>query len=294
MFDLSRYSFFDYKTSIEGYAGQDFLGLYHILFILVGAAAVALLCYRFRRCRRETIRRYLGVLFVVLFLLEIVKILWEAHWDLSTGGSFNWTGTLPLYTCTLLVYTLPFAVWGKGKARDCALCFLTTLGIFSGATNFFVPPVLNLYPFFTFGTFLSLNYHFLMVFTGVLLLVTGYFRPIHPGDARRGWVPVICLSAIVIPANFLLSRYVCPNAVPGPDYMLYQYGYGAPFLPQLADFFRSHGLILLYSLLVLLLYGGITALMAWLCRRIFSALPTPAAAAAPGGGSASPCPVKPQ
>lgn len=270
MFDLTRYTFFIYKTSLNGYRGEDFFGGYHIAFMALALVAVVALALRCRRWPKQRVRRFLIVLSVLLPLLEVVKIGWETYWDLSNGTGFNWVGVLPLYTCSLMMYVLPPAVWGHGKVQEACLGFLSTLCIFSGLTNFFMPPILNVYPFFTFAVFLSLNYHFLMVLTGVLLLVTGYYRPTRPRQALLAWTPVVCLSAVAIPANLLIQRLVDCGGGPGPDYMLYLYGAGAPLLPQLADFFRSLGMPVIYGLLVMLLYGGITAAMVALYRFLFS------------------------
>ena len=82
-----------------------------------------------------------------------------------------------MYPCSLFLYALPLAAWAKGKPKDFALSFLTTMGVFFGLTNFVYLNVLKIYPLFTYASMVSFNYHFLMVFTGIFLQATGYYRP---------------------------------------------------------------------------------------------------------------------
>ena len=40
MFDTSKYKFFDYKKFIEGYSGQDFMGICIICYLFVAIAII--------------------------------------------------------------------------------------------------------------------------------------------------------------------------------------------------------------------------------------------------------------
>ncbi len=172
-----NYGFFDYKGDIEGYNGQDMFGPAHICGMVAAFALLIALCIL---CRRISVRRVdviLKVLSIVVVVTEIAKISWETYHDIKAGGSFNFAGLLPVYVCSLFIYAMLMAAWTRGRVREAALSFLTTLGIFAGLTNFIYLNMLRLYPFFTYATFNSFIYHFLMVFVGIFLVSTGYYRP---------------------------------------------------------------------------------------------------------------------
>ena len=159
------------------------------------------------------------------------------------GHGFNLTGLLPLNTCSLFIYTLPLAAWCKGKVKDTAICWLATIGVFGGLTNLYLTQILNTYPFWTFATFMSLYFHFLMVFTGLFIVVTKYNK-FKFFDAVLAWIPLAIFSILVIPVCYALKA----------DYMLYYYGNGAPILPDIANYFASHNLRFIYTLIVMFGY----------------------------------------
>ncbi len=247
------YKFFDYKDNIPDEARNN-NSLFLTIFMIVAIVAIILLCVFLRNTKRSSVDRYLKIISIIVPIIEIIKIVWESTWDISTGKGFNWDGLLPLYTCSMFIFALPFAAWCKGKVQKCAVGFLTTLCIFAGLTNFFIPPILNYYPFFTFATFVSLYFHTLMVFTGLFLVSTRYFVPKFK-DGIDCWLPVVAFSIIVIPANFIIKGQGY-----NPDYMLYMAGNGAPLLPDIAEFFSSHNITLIYSLLMMMSYLLITYL----------------------------------
>jgi hypothetical protein len=156
---------------------------------------------------------------------------------------------------------LPIAAFGKGKAREYCLSFLTTLGIFAGLTNFVMAPILNTYPFFNFHTFVSLNFHFWMVFTGIFLIATNYYIP-KWNDILKGIVPLAILSIAAIPVDYALSDYYGWSV----DYMLYYSGNGAPLLPDLANALAGIGLRPVFTGIVFLLYVVIAALIVSIIR----------------------------
>ncbi len=249
-----KYNFFDYKHFIEGYHGQDFWGTAHTVFMVLACLAIILVPIFLRKTKEKNVDLFLKVLSIVIPVLELVKITWETVWDLKVVGSFNWGGLLPLYTCSMFIFVLPFAAWAKGKVKRAAVAWLSTIGIFAGLTNFFLPPILNTYPFWTLATFTSLNFHFWMVFTGVFLGVTGYYKA-KWSDIITAWLPLAIFSVIVIPANYILQaqgHY--------PDYMLYMHGNGAPVLPQISQFFIDNGLQFIYTLIMVFGYMLIGAI----------------------------------
>jgi hypothetical protein len=244
---MLTYNFFDYKDFIPDEDKQNVMwSTEHIVFIILAVLAIILLCYFLRNIKGKSVDKYLKILAIIMPVLEIIKITWETYWDIKLGHGFNITGLLPLYTCSMFIYVLPFAGWGKGKVKECALAFLTTLSVFAGLTNFFIPPIFNTYPFFSYASFMSLNYHFLMVFTGVFLVATRYYVP-NFKSILKGFIPLLIFSVIVIPFDYIMFY----NGHYWIDYMLYIHGFGAPLLPSIADKLGSLNLRGLYTILVM-------------------------------------------
>ena len=234
-----NYNFFDYKGFIEGYNGQDYFGTTHLIFMILATLAIVVICILCRNLKKEKMDIYLKVLSILIPVLEIIKISWETYWDIKFGYGFNKTGLLPLYTCSMFIYTLPLAAWCKGKVKDCAVCWLATIGVFGGLTNFYLTQILHTYPFFTYASFMSLLFHFLMVVTGLLIVVSKY-KKITWIDGLKGWIPLALFSIIVIPVDYVLKA----------DYMLYYYGNGAPILPDIANALGDMGLRFIFTIIM--------------------------------------------
>lgn len=251
------YNFFDYKGFIEGYQGEDYFSTTHIVFMVLATLLIIFLCVLCRNMKNKTLETYLKVLSIIVPIIETIKIIWESYWDIKFGYGFNITGLLPLYTCSMFIYTLPLAAWCKGKVKDCAICWLSTIGLFGGLTNFYITVILHTYPFFTFATFISLYFHFFMVLTGLLIVVSKY-KKYQWIDGIKAYIPLAIFSVLVIPVDYILKA----------DYMLYYSGWGAPILPSLANFFASHNLRFIYTIIVLLAYLGIAYLFVSIYKGI--------------------------
>lgn len=241
------YKFFDYKYNIPGF-DSDLFCTAHIVYIVLVYLGGFALSYAFRRTKHSRITNWLKVLFIIAACLEIVKISWESYYDITTGRGFNFGGILPLYTCSLFIYTLPFAAWGRGKVRRAAFAFLTTISLLFGAIGVVYCNGLNYYPFWTFGAFYSLFFHSAMFITGVFLLMTGRFS-LEWKDALYALIPILLLSVVSIPVDYAL----------GTDYMLVYSGGGVPLYEDLASFLASHGLRPVYTLIMLLTHIPLAA-----------------------------------
>ncbi len=254
-------SFFSYKDNID-YHGQDMFGTFHIIYLFLAILSIILLVYFLRKVSHDKITKYLKILAIIMPFWELIKIIWETSYYYPIHHDFEWSGLLPLYLCSMFIYVLPFAGYGRGKIKQASLGFLCTLGILGGLVNFVMPPILNSYPFFSYASFVSLIYHYLMVFTGIWLWVSGYYQ-VKKGDELLSFVPVLLFSLIVIPVNYILKSLGYY-----PDYMLYMSGNGAPLLPKISSFLSERGLRFIYTLMVMLFYLLFDVIFIYLARLI--------------------------
>lgn len=236
------YHFFDYKYNIENFS-SDLFSVPHIIFIVLAFVLVPVVCFLLRKADHKKINIFLKAFSIFVLLFEITKIVWESYWDISTGRGFNYGGLLPLYTCSLFIYCLLFGAWGKGKAKDYSLAYVGTISMLSGAIGIVQCNGLNWYPFWTFGAFYSLFFHFSMFAVGMFILVTGY-KKLDWVDIVRAWIPMAILALLAIPASY---EY-------GADYMQIREGSGIPLFSTLADKLASINFRWVFSIIMLFAY----------------------------------------
>lgn len=237
-----HYNFFDYKYNIENFT-SDMFSISHIVFIGLSFILVPLSFFFLRKAKHKGIDIFLKVFSIFFLVFEVAKITWESYYDITTGRGFNTEGLIPVYTCSLFIYTMLGAAWGKGKIRDYSLAYLTTISFLSGAIGIVYCRGLTYYPFWTFGGFYSLFFHLSMFAVGTLLLMTKY-KKLEWKDMIRAWFPLVILSFISTPINYVY----------GADYMQTYSATGVPLLSKLADILASHNLRYLFTIIMTFLY----------------------------------------
>ncbi len=191
----------DFLPSADQIPGTLFTPL-HIVFSLVSIAIVALLCIFVGKQKEKTVRTVFATVWAVLLVLEITKILWETLCGRTV--SFEWTGNLPLYPCSIFLYAMPFAVWGRGLVRRAACGYVCSLGLLGGLINFVYPAnILGNYSCVSFAGFHTFFYHGTLVFCAFTMLLSGYHR--YTG-IRKWW-------ELLLPATPFLAVSVIANAV---------------------------------------------------------------------------------
>ena len=253
------YRFFDYKYNIAGYDGQDYYGIMHSVYQLICIIFIPLLVRLFKNKDSKTITKMMRVIAIALIIEEITKITWESYWDIKTGQGFNFYGILPLETCSLFIYSLTAAAFGKGKVREYALCWMSSIGIIGGASYIIFTNALKWYPFFTYGAFHSMIFHFLMVFMGLLVIFSSMHR-FTLSDINHGFMPQLLLATLVIPLDYLFNW----------DYMLLHHAYGVPIIESIGEILEKGSMPFVTTLLMLLLYYVIGGVMTVIAIRIQS------------------------
>lgn len=244
---MTFYNFFDYKYNIENFS-SDLFCTEHIVFIILVYVFGFIVSYLLRKARHDRISVFLKVLSIVALVMEIAKISWESYYDITTGRGFNYEGILPVYTCSLFIYTLLAAAWGRGKVRSVSLSFLTTISLLYGAIGVVYCNGLNFYPFWTFGAFYSLFFHSAMFLTGVFLLMTGY-KMLEWRDALITMIPILLLSLIAIPLDYAIRS----------DYMLLYSGSGVPLYQDLSEALAAKGMRFVYTMIMLVTHIPLAA-----------------------------------
>lgn len=238
-----EYGFFDYKHNIAGYSGQDFDGIGRNVFFAFSVVSIIVLLIVFRKAKRKNIDIYLKVIGTLIPILEITKIVWVSYWDIKTGRGFDFATILPLYTCSIFIYSCVIVAFSKGRLRGVCLSWMCLFGVIGGMSNVVQNQALKLYPFFSAGAFFNMYFHYLMVFTALFLVVTGYVK-IKPKDVFAAFAVNCAFSAIVIPLDYIF----------GWVYMQYYSAGSLPVLEDISKKFVEHGVRFLTVPLMLVTY----------------------------------------
>ncbi len=196
-------NFFTHKDFLGGLdlPGKLFSPL-HLVFSACVLTAVILLAILLSK-KSETTRKYtlLGI-WGFLMVWEVVKILFEcfcgAEVRLEAGG------ILPFYPCSVYLYALPFCFFKNEKVRLAACGYLFTVGLIGATINFVYPVnVLSNYSCISFMGFHTHLFHGAMLFTMLVLLLSGY----HTYRSITKWqdliLPALPILIVSIPANIL-------------------------------------------------------------------------------------------
>lgn len=144
----------------------------------------------------------LTAILIALLLLEFAIDAWDSLASAQRG--FDLSVSLPLYPCSIFMFTLPFAIWGRGVWREMACGYICTLGL-TGALINFIYPISRLmdYSCISFPAFHTFFYHGSMLFTALVLLLSGSHQ-LHRFSVW--WVPFLAsIPGLLfsVPANIV-------------------------------------------------------------------------------------------
>ena len=189
----------DFLPPANEIAGTLFTPL-HIAFAAIILAVVIFGAIKLAKREERTIRTVFAVMWGALAVLEVTKIVWET----VSGNTvnFEWTGILPLYPCSIFLYAMPFAIWGKGRVRYAACGYVCSLGFVGGVVNFVYPAnILNNYSCISFAGFHTFLFHGAIVFTMLAMLISGYHSYAKARTVRDLLLPSAPFLAVSVVAN---------------------------------------------------------------------------------------------
>ncbi|MBQ4065400.1 MAG: YwaF family protein [Clostridia bacterium] len=213
-------------------------GWLHLLFLALTAATAVFLILRYRDANGKTVRRILGVAWIVMVVLEIYKQLvfsmgvteGVAHWD------YQWYA-FPFQFCSTPLYALPFLVFLKdGKVRDAFMTFFTGFSLFAGIA-------VMLYPGDVFIDMIGINiqtmvHHGMQVALGLFLVA--YNRRRLCKKSFLGSLAVFYgFVLLAMGMNEVLHRYLAGKASEETFNMFYISPHHPCTLPILSDVYAK-------------------------------------------------------
>ncbi len=186
-----------------------------IVFCLSVAVIIGFACVYCSK-RDEQFQKKIFFLLWLLMALSEPVIIW---FDCCAGRQIKFyrNSVLPLWPCSIFLYTAPFAISGKGDIKYAACGYTCSLGLLGGLINFVYPAnYLSAYSCISFAGFRTIFYHGSMVFVAVTMLMSGYHTFKGVRSLKQLLLPVIPTLIVSIPAN------IVNFTVPGADYMLFK------------------------------------------------------------------------
>lgn len=236
------YNFFEYKYNIIGYEGQDYGGIAQNVYLGVSLVLLIVSIMIFRKLSKEKIHRLIRVVSVFMVLFYLFKTTWESLYDIRIQGEFN-TGLLPFDSCSIIMLAGIISGFAKGKIKEYADAWIVTGGIVGGIAAMLYLNAFKYYPFWSFGAFYSMTWHFLMVFMGITLIASKYIS-MEFKTVIKGFIFHLFISLFVIPIDFIFDF----------DFMLYKYLGGVPFFEGVASKLAESGMQFLNPILMIILY----------------------------------------
>lgn len=186
----------------------------HFIFSAVCIAIVVTCAIIVSKKDKKIIKIVFTVIWSFLAVAELAKILWETFSGKTTN--FFAQGMLPLYPCSIFLYAMPLVIWGSKYLKRAGYGYVCTLGLLGGSINFVYPAtILGNYSCISFAGFHTFIYHGSMVFTALVLLLSGMHSYKNVKTAKQLVAPIIPFAFVSVVANIV-------NFTINADYMFFR------------------------------------------------------------------------
>lgn len=174
----------------------------YIIALCITLALIALGLHLSRKMGKRSVRKVLIAATIFSISTEIVKMIF-------TGVTYGiekveWT---PLYFCSCYMYALVMALSKRKPLQNTGLAFLFYGGIIGAAAFFAYPSAcIPRYPIYHFMCLRTMLYHGSMIYVGILIVMTGYYKP----DRKHFKNFALMIGAIGLLA-YIINRFTGEN-----------------------------------------------------------------------------------
>lgn len=172
----------------------------HLLLFILIAMIIGITVKNTKISNKEQVKKIIQKSTLIIWVLEIAKIIFLIY----IGEGKNINKMVPLYYCSLLLYSGLLSSIGKGILKRFGDVFLATGGIVGGLT-FLVFPTTSLpeYPMFHFISFHSFFFHGTMVYLAIIINKFHYIE-LKFSDIfyYAGLILAICAGAYFVNLKF--------------------------------------------------------------------------------------------
>ena len=143
-----------------------------IICILLCAIACVFIPMSLKNKEKATRKALIGF-WLGAVVLDVIKYIFYNAYCIKNNLSFDMF-ELPLWTCSIYLFVMPISLFcKKEKIKNACNAFLCSLSLIGGFINFLFPSE-SLFSFMGLHTFL---YHFILLISPIIMLVTGYYKP---------------------------------------------------------------------------------------------------------------------
>ena len=225
------------KLPYDNYTTDQIAGIFttdHFIYLAVLITSIVVSLFLSRKISPKTEKRIRLCIAITITVLEIIKIALRIYKQM---GLETW---LPLYFCSIFILAAWISLLPCKLIANCGKSYIATGGII-GAIFFCIYPNTSLvfFPALHPASIHSFIYHFLMLYSGIVLLWKGGYKP----RAWDGLCYFALVSCVSVPSVILNVRL-------GTNCMFLRYPEGIPILKSIAD-----ASPVLYTVLALLVQG---------------------------------------
>lgn len=167
----------------------------HLIIALVTFVGIAIAVKNTKVKKQEDIRKIIKTATIVVWVLEIMKVIYMFATVQAKPNK-----VIPLYYCSLLLYSGLMSSYGKGLIKKMGDVFLATGGIIGGLV-FIISPTTSLpeYPLFHFISLHSFFFHGTMIYLGLIINKFKYIE-VKFEDIKyyASLIFIICMAAYVV------------------------------------------------------------------------------------------------
>ena len=145
----------------------------------------------------KNVKKIIRISTIIIWILEILKIAFV--FSVGNGGNLN--KVVPLYYCSLLLYTGVLSSLGKGAIKRIGDVFVSTGALVAGLV-FLIFPTTSLpdYPILHFLSLHSFFYHGLMLYLGIIMHKSKYIE-IKKTDIKYYALLILVISILAYIVN---------------------------------------------------------------------------------------------
>lgn len=242
MLELFKKLFAPYD--IELYPPSGMFTTSHFIALLVIIIIIVVSILFSKKLTKENVKKICKIFALVFTILETIKIMY----NLLSG--YTWLDAwFPLAYCSLFIYSLYLAGFGKGKIEKLGYSFLTGGGLFAGLFFLIFPTTsFMLHPAYHYLCIYSMLFHGSMIYMCIIILNKKVYE-LSFKDYPYYLVFITIFSIIAITMNLSF----------GCNMMFYDEPYNMPlkFVVDIYNFSKFLYTLLIYSAYSLL-YGVMT------------------------------------
>ena len=182
-------------------------------FILIAITFVGIIIALKQTVNKKNVKKIIQTCTLIVWIFEIIIIIFKT----TINGTNNINEYVPLYYCSLLLYSGIFSSLGKGKLKRIGDVFLSTGGIIGGIIFILIPSTsLPSYPMLHLVSIHSFIFHGIMVYLGLLINLTNYIE-LEKKDILyySTLVGMICIIAYIVNKIFGSNLMFISKNFPG-------------------------------------------------------------------------------